>query len=103
MKLNKFYTIDECLNEEELYQRLDTLVDDGKIEYELIDKWMLKIKDLDLTTNEEKSLVELLDSLDIFEVEGEEEEEDDLYLADDDAYKPRRGNFYENNDDFGDY
>jgi|APCry1669189883_1035261.scaffolds.fasta_scaffold10872_5 hypothetical protein len=107
MKLNKFYSIDECQDEEVLYQKLDTLVEEGKIEYELQDKWTLKVKDLDLSISEEKSLVDLFDSLDVYVVEGEDDEDmdDDLYFADDDDddFKPRRGGKSFDDDDFGDY
>jgi len=106
MKLNKLYTIDECQNEETLYQRLDTLVDEGKIEYELVDKWTLKIKDLDLSSNEEKKLTELFESLDLYSIEGDDEEDEDLYFGDSDesddydGYKPSRKGY---DDEFGDY
>ena len=96
MKLNKFYSIDECQNEETLYKKLDTFVEEGKIEYEMIDKWTLKIKDLDLSTNEEKNLVDLFDSLELHSVDLEDDElEDDLYFGNDDeledGFKTRRG------------
>jgi hypothetical protein len=105
MKLNKFYSIDECHDDDALYKKLDAFVNEGKLEYELYDKWTLKVKDIDLSTNEEKSLIDLFDSLDLHPVDVEEDEEDDLYYdeEDEDGFKPRRGKSSYDDDDFGDY
>jgi hypothetical protein len=101
MKLHKYYSIDECNNEELLVERLESLQEDDKIEFELIDKWTLKIKDIDLTTNEEKKLVELFEELGLYDttVDDDSYEEYDEF---EDDYKPRKGS-KSYDDDFDDY
>lgn len=94
MKLHKYYSIDECNNEETLFQKLETLQGEGKIEFERVDRLTIKISDLDLTTSEEKKLVEFFESLDLYhEIVDEDEEDDDYYTEYDefeDDYKPKR-------------
>jgi len=105
MKLHKYYSIDECNNEELLLERLEFLQEDDKIEFELLDKWTLKIKDIDLTTNEEKKLVELFEELGLYETTVEDEDEDESYEEYDEFeedYKPRRGS-KSYDDDFDDF
>lgn len=65
-KLFNYYSIDECLNEDSLYSELDKFVDDGVLEYQLIDRWILKIVDIDLTDDETSSISKMLDNMDIF-------------------------------------
>jgi len=105
MKLHKYYSIDECNNEELLVERLESLQEDDKIEFELIDKWTLKIKDIDLTTNEEKKLVELFEELGLYETTVEDEDEDESYEEYDDFeddYKPKKSR-KSYDDDFDDF
>jgi hypothetical protein len=105
MKLHKYYSIDECNNEELLLERLEFLQEDDKIEFELLDKWTLKIKDIDLTTNEEKKLVELFEELGLYETTVEDEDEDESYEEYDDFeddYKPKKGR-KSYDDDFDDF
>lgn len=106
MKLHKYYSIDECNNEELLIEKLETLKEEGKIEFELIDKWTLKIKDLDLTTSEEKKLIEFLDSMDLYDTTVDDDDDDDSsyeeYDEFEDDYKPRRGS-KSYDDDFDDF
>lgn len=106
MKLQKFYAIDECNNEDSLFEKLDHLQEEGKIEYETIDRWEIKITDLDLSTKEEEDLAKFFESLDLYPSEGVEEEEidgfDDDYDDLEDDYKPRRGgkSYDDNFEDF---
>jgi len=105
MKLHKYYSIDECNNEDILLERLESLQEDGKVEFELIDKWTLKIKDVDLTTNEEKKLIEFFEDLNLYDTTVDEDDEDDSYEEYDefeDDYKPRRGS-KSYDDDFDDF
>lgn len=106
MKLHKYYSIDECNNEEALFEKLETLQNDGKIEFELLDQWTLKIKDLDLTSNEEKKLIEFLDSMDLYDTTVDDDDDDDSsyeeYDEFEDDYKPRRGS-KSYDDDFDDF
>ena len=65
MELYKYYNIDECLDKDKLFKKLDELVDDGKIEYNL-DGEIMKIEDLDLEEWDIESLQKLFDKLDLF-------------------------------------
>jgi hypothetical protein len=104
MKLHKYYSIDECNNEELLVERLESLQEDDKIEFELIDKWTLKINDIDLTTNEEKKLVELFEELGLYDTTVDDDDDDSYEEYDEfeDDYKPRKGS-KSYDDDFDDY
>lgn len=104
MKLFKFYSTDECTNEKTLFTKLDNLVDDGKIEYSMVERWVIKVKDLDLSTEEEKELVELFDKLDMYPVTDlntdDDMEECDYGDGDDDESSYiRESNTYNNFDD----
>jgi len=71
------YSFDECKNEDELFDRLDALVEEGKITYVAQDKYILKIEDLDLTSDEVGELLDLFDSLDVFEYYGHQDDDED--------------------------
>ncbi len=71
------YSFDECKNEDELFDRLDALVEEGKITYVTQDKYILKIEDLDLTSDEVGELLDLFDSLDVFEYYGHQDDDED--------------------------
>ena len=106
MKLHKYYSIDECNNEEALFERLESLKNDGKIEFDILDRWTLKIKDVDLTTYDEKKLIEFFQEMDLYDTTVDDEDEDDSYEEYDefeDDYKPRRGGSKSYDDDFDDY
>lgn len=104
MKLKKFYSIDECSNEDLLFEKLDHLQDEGKIEYEYEDSWSIKIVDLELTISEEKDLVNLFEKLDVYpntDREEEEEEYDEYFDEEEYDYKStKRG---KNTDDFDEF
>ena len=105
MKLHKYYSIDECNNEEALFEKLETLQNDGKIEFEILDRWTLKIKDLDLTTYDEKKLLEFFQEIELYDTTVDDDDDDDSYEEYDefeDDYKPRRGS-KSYDDDFDDY
>lgn len=104
MKLHKYYSIDECNNEDLLFEELESLQEDGKIEFELIDKTTLKIKDLELTTVQERNLIKKLDELGLYSEDIEDDEDDDLPYEDDyeDDYKPKKRS-RNNEDDYGDF
>ena len=89
MELFKYYNIDECLDKDKLFQKLDSLVNDGKIDYDL-DGQILKIEDLDLEEFDIEVLVKLFDKLDVFTYTeyDEDDQDDDPFdeLGDDDEY-----------------
>ena len=71
------YSFDECKNEDELFDRLDALVEEGKITYVTQDKYILKIEDIDLTDDEVRELLDLFDGLDVFEYYGHQDDDED--------------------------
>ena len=83
-KLFNYYSIDECSNEDSLYIELDRFVDSGALSYQLVDRWILKLIDIDLTDSEILLIVKVLDNLDVFPYIDYESDEDD---TEDDYYE----------------
>lgn len=75
-RLFNYYSIDECVNTDKLYNELDKYADDGILEYKLEDRDIIKIEDLDLTEDEIEDIEKLLDSLDVFPYLGYDDGED---------------------------
>jgi len=100
------YSIDECKNEDKMFGLLDKLREEGKITYQIENQYILKIEDLELSTEEVHELLDLFDSLDVFEYYGHEDEEDyddfDRYEDEDDDYGSSRGG-RSSDDDYDDY
>jgi hypothetical protein len=89
MKSTKFYSLDECLDQNKVLSKLDLLADDRKIDYEFVESDLIKIKDLSLTAKEMKELKQFFHDNDVledidFEEEDNEDEDEDIY--DDDDY-----------------
>jgi hypothetical protein len=86
--LAKYYSLDECFEQDRIYDKLDALSDDSKIEYEIVEDDVIRIKDLSLTLKEKKELVKLFEENDVIEYnEWEEEEEEEEEDFDDDEYE----------------
>ena len=84
MKLFNYYSIDECKDRKKLFEKLDRLRDDGKIEYEMDGRDLFKIDDLDLEESDIEDLNEFFDNQDIFPyLEYDDEEDSDEYGYDD--------------------
>jgi len=77
MKLKKYYTIDECNDYEKFFLELDNLVSEGKISYEEVDFQIFQINDLDLTTQDIKTLVKTFENLEVYDTEFGIESDDD--------------------------
>ena len=77
-RLFSYYSIDECLNIDKLYNELDKYADGGLLEYKLEDRDIIKIEDLDLTEDEIEDIEKLLDSLDVFPYLGYDDGEDEI-------------------------
>lgn len=77
--LSKVYSHDECTDEKLLFKRLNKLKKEGKIEYSK-DTWTFKIKDIDLSEEEEESLLDLFDKIEVYPDEDTSEDDwsDDL-------------------------
>jgi hypothetical protein len=100
MKIKKYYSLDECTQQEEVFTILNDLQDLEKIDYEVIEDDIygdvIKIEDLDLNTTDHKKLFDDFNRLDVIdfpdydydpdEEEFEEEDEDDFNNNDEDQY-----------------
>ena len=87
--VGKYYSLDECTNQDEVFSYLESLQEDGKIYFEVIDLDVVKFKDLGgLTQKEIKEFAKYLYENDIIEYpdyrkdeyyddEFEEEEDED--------------------------
>ncbi len=79
--LAKFYSLDECYDQDKVYDRLDELYEDAKIDYEIIEDDLIRIKDTGLTMKEKKELVKFFEENDVIEYndfdEDIEDEDDD--------------------------
>lgn len=75
--LAKYYSLDECYNQDKVYDRLDELFNDAKIDYEIIDQDLIKIKDKGLTGREKKELIKLFEENDVIEYEDIDEDDED--------------------------
>lgn len=77
-RLFNYYSIDECLNIDKLYNELDKYADGGLLEYKLEDRDIIKIEDLDLTEDKIEDIEKLLDSLDVFPYLDYDDGEDEI-------------------------
>jgi hypothetical protein len=85
MKLSKFYNLDECSNREEVFEKLDKLQKDSKIEWNLVENEIIKIEDTGLLIKEVKDLVNFLKEMDVIEeIYYEENEDDEDFDSDED-------------------
>lgn len=79
--LAKFYSLDECYDQDKVYDRLDELYEDAKIDYEIIEDDLIRIKDTGLTMKEKKELAKFFEENDVIEYndfdEDIEDEDDD--------------------------
>jgi hypothetical protein len=99
-KLFTRYSFDECSNETKLFEKLDILVEDGKIEYNTEDQYLFKIKDIDLTDDEIEDLCQIFDKLEVYPFIEEIESDDDFDDFDDDSDDDYTGRRYK--DDYDD-
>lgn len=91
MKLNKYYSLDECSDQDKVLERLDKLSDDRKIDYEFVEADLIKVKDLSLTAKEVKELSQFLHDNDViedldFEEDDYDDDDFDDYDSEDDDY-----------------
>jgi hypothetical protein len=102
-KLFNYYSFDECSDEQQLFERLDELVNQGKIEYSEQDKYLLKIKDTELDDDEIKDLCEFLDSNNVYPYLGYDEsddyEDDDYDFNESDDYNVKSKGYRSDYDD----
>jgi hypothetical protein len=93
MKLCKYYSLDECQKSEIIFEKLNELQDDAKIEYTFIKSDdIIKLKNIGLNLKEKKDLLIFLKDNDVIDYpdyeefyeddefeEDEEDEENDDY------------------------
>jgi len=66
--ISKYYSLDECSTQDEVFSHLESLQDDGKIYFEIIDSDVIEFKDLGgLTAKEIKDLSKFLYENDVIE------------------------------------
>lgn len=65
-KLFNYYSLDECPNSDKLFEKLDHLMDEGKINYELKEKDVFYIEDLELADDEINRLCREFDDLEVY-------------------------------------
>lgn len=75
--LAKYYSLDECYDQDKVYDRLDYLLNDDKIDYEVYDDDIIKIKDIGLSFKEKKDLLKFFEDNDVIEYDDMDEEDDD--------------------------
>jgi hypothetical protein len=90
-KLFNYYSFDECPDEDILFEKLNQLVDEEKIQYSEKESYLIKIDDLELSDTELEELSKFLDDNNVYPYLGYEEEDDD--------YESNFGDF----DDYEDY
>ena len=86
MKLNKYYSLDECRKNDKVFKRLNNLQDDLKIEYEIVDIDIIKIIDNGLTISEIKKLLSIFNEYDVIEYTDYDDDDSDLDEEYDDYY-----------------
>jgi hypothetical protein len=90
MEIFNYYTLDECINRDTIIEKLDELLNDGKINYE-IDGDILNIQDIDLEDREISEINELFEDMDVFPyLEREDDDDDDDF----DNYYDEEGEDY---------
>ena len=75
MEIFNYYTLDECINKDAVIEKLDDLLNDGKINYE-IERDILNIQDIDLDEREIEEINELFEDMDVFPYLEREDEDD---------------------------
>ena len=100
------YSYDECTNEEKLFEKLDELLNEGKVEYNTENQYTFKIKDLELSDDEIQELCDLFEEVEVFPYMEEDITDDDYddyndYDDDGDDYNGKR--YKSKDDDYDDF
>jgi len=81
MKLCKYYSLDECHDKDTIFEKLENLLSDSKLEYEYFkDDEVIKIKNTGLSLKEKKDLIYYFKDNDVIDYPDYEEflEEEDF-------------------------
>lgn len=76
MKLFRYYSFDECFDEQAVTEHLDQLYEEGKIDWEIIDRWTFRIDDNDLSEFDERMLIDFFEEMNIIPSSGFEDDDD---------------------------
>lgn len=79
MKLCKYYSLDECHDREIVLNELEILQSDSKIEFNLFDDDVIKIKNVGMNAKEIKDLLSFFKDNDVLDYPDYEEFVDDDY------------------------
>lgn len=75
-----YYSLSECTTQKKVFQKLDLLVENGKIEYNDHDLDVIKITDIDLDESELEDLVSFLDDNNVMgDLSIEDNDDDDFF------------------------
>ena len=75
-KLGKYYNLDECLDKDLIFEKLDYFQGEAKIEYEEVEDNVIKITDTGLFVKEKKELLNFFKDNDVLEDLGYDDEDD---------------------------
>jgi hypothetical protein len=75
--LSKYYSLDECYIKDKVFDYLEDLQNEELIFFEIIDKEIIKIRDIGLSEKQTKELVTFLDDSDVIDYSDFEEDDDD--------------------------
>ncbi len=104
-KLFTRYSFDECQDENKLFKKLDSLLEDDKIEYSIESEYLFKIKDIELSDKEISDLSVFFENIEVHPYIDEyidEEEEDSDYLNEDYDENDYSSKKYRRDDDYND-
>lgn len=93
--IQKYYHLDECKNQDIVYEHLESLQDDSKIYFEKLEDDIIRIKDTGLSDKECKSLVSFFEKHDVLQYVDIEDDDDDFFDDDDNDESD-----YDNYDDY---
>ena len=97
------YSYDECTNEEKLFEKLDELLNEGKVEYNTENQYTFKIKDLELSDDEIQELCDLFEDVEVFPYMEEDITYDDYNDYDDDGDDYNGKRYKSKDDDYEDF
>jgi len=75
-KLGKYYNLDECLDKDLVFEKLDYLQGEAKIEFEEVEDNIIKIVDTGLFVKEKKELLNFFKDSDVLEDLDYDDDED---------------------------
>lgn len=94
--ISKYYSLDECQDHDLIYGYLEKFKNDDKLSFEDVDLDVIKIKNISLTTKDEKDIIKFFNENNVIDYDNfesiygdEDEEEDEDYdndYTEDDGY-----------------